>query len=574
MVGRLCYFILFFFTLATGLYAVRVEVSVPQGSATAGQPVQARIQVTRNEGFEVEEGSFQIDGKPLEVQHVGDSRRSSITFVNGQRRESREVDSTYVFQLDPKPSGVHVIPPIRVIVEGREYQTDLTTYTIENALASDDLKLNAGVDGRSVIYPGEHINLITTILYRENIELTFQYLPLLDAEGLRKVGEVKTRSFTRGSYHAQEYIQEVEAGTPQEYVFAPSVIEGYLYRQDFFGRRKYSQPRLRAESREVVLTVAPFPLKDRPELFDGAVGEYSIVAQLSSSSQVSVGDKMELEVTIFGSGQLRTVHLPRLSSLPGFQGAFRMSDLPPTGEVEGGAKRFVVELRPLSPEVREIPSISFSFFNPRSKTYSTVRSEAIPIVVQALPGGKELDFSSPVFQPVDQKTKEEVFVAEDRVTMNEIEEKEGIEKILISGNLPVSIEELTPHSQHPLRNIVWVLPLILMIPLQSIVKKIFWESRISEEKPRSEVLFEQAFSSLDEPRAFFGLLEKAFLLKLEERSWVDRKIHSPQDLPKTGDVGRIREFLVFMEERRFSQKANLVVQEVADEAQQLFIQIQ
>ena len=62
---------------------------------------------------------------------------------------------------------------------------------------------------------------------------------------------------------------------------------------------------------------------------------------------------------------------------------FTVQGTPASGEIidgddgKGKAKRFVATVRVKSPDVREIPPIAFSYYNPRTGRYDTVRSQPI-----------------------------------------------------------------------------------------------------------------------------------------------------------------------------------------------------
>lgn len=236
--------------------------------------------------------------------------------------------------------------------------------------------LEATYKGPSPLYPGQRGILIYRIYFNTSIELTLSKLPFLEAKGFQKIGDIRIRETEKEGLSLQEIEQEIEAVSPGTFHLGPSIIEG--------NKQNGTKETLRSEAPELALVVAPFPKENRPISFNGAVGTFSLKSNLISPSEVILGDKIQMIIEITGKGNLSNIRLPNLLCQPGFSGLFSLNDLPPAGDVEENSKRFVVELRPRSLLIEEIPSIQFSYFDPIKKSYYILHSPPIPIKVRQI----------------------------------------------------------------------------------------------------------------------------------------------------------------------------------------------
>jgi hypothetical protein len=373
----------------------------------------------------------------------------------------RYVIETFRFRSEGRPRGWYVVSPVSVEVDGIRYSSQPLSFEILGANESGELRLQALVEGPSPLYPGQRVRFIYRIHYAVPVEHSSEILPLLDARGFRLVGSKQVRSFKRGGVQVVEVGQEVQALRPGRYRFGPSSIEGFAYKESFFGRRQYIQPRLRAEADEVQVEVKAFPQQGQPKSFNGALGNFDMKARLLSPDTVRVGDKMELELRFSGSGEWETVLLPSLQSIPGLSKAFRVGDLPPVGRVEGNEKVFVIELRPLRSGSSEIPAISYAFFDPIREEYVSLTSDPISIKVEA----------SKVIQGDPRPSQTGLGVQEERSYREEVLDiGRGTALIPISGNIPLQIEDLKPSFWHGLRTRDLLLVTLLFFLLNGICR--------------------------------------------------------------------------------------------------------
>jgi hypothetical protein len=138
------------------------------------------------------------------------------------------------------------------------------------------------------------------------------------------------------------------------------------------------QGRLGTDPREVTVTgaplaleVRPLPEEGRPREFDGAVGRFSVRAEVDRTS-VNTAEILKLTLSIEGEGSMDSVSPPRLD-LPGFH---------VYGRIDAQGKRsFTYDIAPVS-VVTEVPPIPFAFFDPGVAAFRVVRTAPIPLDVR------------------------------------------------------------------------------------------------------------------------------------------------------------------------------------------------
>lgn len=135
------------------------------------------------------------------------------------------------------------------------------------------------------------------------------------------------------------------------------------------------------------LTVRAIPDDNRPDNFNGAVGQFDFAMDVRPSD-LKVGEPITVSVRVQGTGNIATV-LP-----PSYQDAdlFKAYEARQVGETpdpaaERGTKTFEQVVIPRTDALKELPTLIFSFFDPESSTYRTVSAGPFPIVVHPSENG-------------------------------------------------------------------------------------------------------------------------------------------------------------------------------------------
>lgn len=150
---------------------------------------------------------------------------------------------------------------------------------------------------------------------------------------------------------------------------------------DPFGARYELRP-TRLASDPLTLEAVPLPEANRPADFAGSVGDFTL-SVTAGPTNVAVGDPVQLKVRVAGKGALESVNLAPLAQWRDF------TTYPPTTQVETtdplgveGVKTFQYDVVPQNISVKELPGLSFSFFDPMRKAYRTLTHPPTPILVR------------------------------------------------------------------------------------------------------------------------------------------------------------------------------------------------
>jgi len=146
----------------------------------------------------------------------------------------------------------------------------------------------------------------------------------------------------------------------------------------FFGRGK----EVTVRSQPVSIDVRPLPQKGRPKDYTGSIGKYRMTVR-PDKTEVEVNQPVTLTINISGTGNIKAVAEPVIPELDDFR-IYRASareNATPQGDKLGGTKIFEEVFIPRRPGELEIPALSFSFFDPESGRYRTVKSKSITLIV-------------------------------------------------------------------------------------------------------------------------------------------------------------------------------------------------
>ncbi len=328
--------------------------------------------------------------------------------------------------------------------------------------------------GDQPLFPGQRAWVGYRLRYNLSIDLAEEKLPLLEAQGFKKIGEKEIRTKEEQGVTTRQILQRIEAVTAGKFTFPPATVAGFGYKEEG-GRKTYLKAEFRGSTSDVVLEVADFPEKGKLPSFSGAVGSFSVASSLETSPDVHQGDPLNVRLEISGKGDFETVRLPDLCCQPGFSGFFGFSDLPPSMDSSADKQVFHLQLQPKNWLVKELPPIYFTSYDPASKTYKTVSTKPLSLKVDA---------PLPVLEQKESVAKERVQVQRGFIF---IPSRLGDLSLLIAWFSEVN-------------------PLLLLLPAASVLMAYnFWRER---KKPQSFSYLQEALRVKDQDAAFL-LLEQA-----------------------------------------------------------------
>ncbi|MEZ4366639.1 MAG: BatD family protein [Kofleriaceae bacterium] len=332
----------------------------------------------------------------------------SVRIMNGQRYDSVEVTWVLRWRLDVDAAGTLQVPPLTVVQGGTQVQTAGAQLEVRALPTTADMKLELELPERPV-WVGEPFPVHIDWLLRRNPDDPSFSVPLLAMEDALTITPPsatdagKTITFPAGGRDLElPYVRDQVDRAGVEYTrlrftvtatprragtleVAPSSVAAGLAvgRPDVFGNASVRQFRVTDVARTI--EVRPLPQTDRPASFAGAVGEGFALEVRASRSVVSLGEPVELEITVRGETGLDVLGLPRLDGAGGLPtDLFTVPTDPPLGELsaDGTRKVFRVPVQVTGPAT-EIPALALSYFDPVKASYQTVHSEPIALSVKA-----------------------------------------------------------------------------------------------------------------------------------------------------------------------------------------------
>lgn len=345
------------------------------------------------------------------LQIADRGRSQSFTVVNGQMSSS--ISETY--EVTPTKPGDYLIPGLQAEINGQTLTSQplkLTAVKGAAAQGSDNaaqqLAFMRIFIPRNEFYLGEVVAVQLQVFIRDgvaNAEGILQAIEnyngsALNADGfsVTKTAGAQRRRVQIGNaiYNVGTLVLSVtpvKTGTQTIEAFTPTVslqLPVNNQRRDMFDPfgmlQQYQEKRVTLTADAQTANVLPLPTANQPANFNGAVGTFTMT-ETAGPTNVTAGDPITVRVQISGHGALDSLSLPEQKAWENFK------TYPPTAKIDShdplgieGTKTFEQVVIPQNSDIRALPPMSFSFFDPEKKTYRTLTQPAIALVVR--PGGQ------------------------------------------------------------------------------------------------------------------------------------------------------------------------------------------
>jgi hypothetical protein len=369
---------------------------------------------------------------------------SSISIINGKTSSS----ITHMYHLIPLKTGVFTIPSFSIDYKNKSYSTEPITIEVikgsvrgsgsgaeSSVISSEDLKnsifLRLEVD-KKIVYVNELIP-VRLKLYIKDLSVGEVEYPDLNQEGFLVEpfdNYEKYRDVLNGVYYdVVEFPSTAFALRPGELLMGPARLKCNLLLQRGPSRRRspfddmdsffsgfdsiferYQRYPLEIVSNESAVFVKEPPAAGRPRDFNQSLGRYTFSLQ-ADPKEVTVGDPITLRMIVSGRGNFKTVNPPELE----FGDSFKI--YAPKAEQTENSKMFEQVIIPKSENISQIPSISFSFFDPEKESYQTITKPPIPITVRK-PEGRDkgrIDDYSIIGRPQEPSGQRDIIFIKEKI---------------------------------------------------------------------------------------------------------------------------------------------------------------
>ncbi len=344
-------------------------------------------------------------------------RSQNFTYSGGKIASS----VTFNYILVPRKAGKFTIGSAEMVLDGKTYRTDPINVTVsageesesapgpseeksvqKEAMEGKDLFIETVVDKKKA-YVNEQITL--TFRFYQGVRLfnNPEYVPP-SLTGFWTEDLPPRKQYYKVVNGRQYFVQELKTAlfptAAGKHTIGKAELKCTVEDLDRFLRKdpfrmldrdlmslfRQGKPQV-LESEPIQIEVLPLPEMGKPEGFAGTVGSFSMKVGLDKK-EVKVGEPITLKMKISGAGNVKSVGKPKVPELKDFRiyDSGSSENISKKDYLVQGVKSYEMVLIPKKAGNYNFPSLEFSFFEPKSKTYKVLRSN--PILIAALPGAE------------------------------------------------------------------------------------------------------------------------------------------------------------------------------------------
>lgn len=344
------------------------------------------------------------------------SQQSSIQIINGKRTSNSSTAFTYIL-LAGSP-GTYTIPAASVEVNGEKVFSNAISIKV---LPQDQTSGNSGNNGggsasssrsqaagsrisandlfitatasKTTVHEQEAILLTYKVYTVVNLRQLYGKMPDLKGFHTQEVELPQQKTFTLEHYKGRNYNTTVWS----QYVLFPQqtgkleipsiTFDGVVAQQTisddpfdaFFNGGGYVEVKKKITTPKVVINVQPLPAK--PAGFS-AVGEFKLASSINATD-VKTNDAVTIKLTLSGTGNMKLIGTPEVK----FPQDFEIYDPKVTDDYKltnsglTGTKTFEYLAIPRHAGNFMIPAIEFTYFDLKSNSYKTLKTEAYNLKV-------------------------------------------------------------------------------------------------------------------------------------------------------------------------------------------------
>jgi hypothetical protein len=344
-------------------------------------------------------------------------RSQNFTYSGGKIASS----VTFNYILVPRKAGKFTIGSAEIVLDGKTYKTDPINITVaagekpeatptpspkesaqKTELQGKDLFIETVVDKKKA-YVNEQITL--TFRFYQGVRLfnNPEYIPP-SLTGFWAEDLPPRKQYYKVINGRQYYVQELKTALfptaagkqtigKAELKCTVEDLDRFLTKdpfrmldRDLMSLFRQGKPQV-LKSKPINIEVLPLPEMGKPENFAGTVGNFKLKVNMDRE-EVQVGEPITLKMKINGAGNVKSVGKPTLPELNDFRiyDSGSSEDISKDNYLVQGVKTYEMVLIPKKTGKYNIPPLEFSFFDPKTKSYKTLRSD--PILITALPGAQ------------------------------------------------------------------------------------------------------------------------------------------------------------------------------------------
>lgn len=386
-----------FLILATSIASAQVKFEAKVSKQKLGINERLRIDFEMNK-----DGDNFVPPSFVGFDVVGGPNTSVSNYSrNGRRSYSK----TYSYFLAPKKRGKFTIKQATIEIEDETYKTFPITVNVIAAVSKPNADTTASDIAEANVHlvaeisnSSPYINEPITIVYKLYVSKQ------TDVSGWREKDNPRYNDFwsqnidvngfdiLNGEYKGEDYRYVILKKTvlyPQKtgaLKLEPLVLDVNVAvpskGRDIFGRRLMTKVPQLVTAGSRTINVKPLPEEGKPSDFKGAVGNYSFKVS-TSKTQLNATESLQAKIEVSGEGNLKLFELPKLT-VPSSLEVYEPEHQENVRTNLRGMQGSISDTYTLVPQYRgkyPVPSISFSYFDPKTESYKRITSDEIVIDV-------------------------------------------------------------------------------------------------------------------------------------------------------------------------------------------------
>ena len=344
------------------------------------------------------------------------SQQSSTQIINGKVSSSSSITYTYILMAGD--AGTYTIPAASIEAEGEKIFSNAITIKVlphdqsagnakssqgsssqsasqvaSGRITNNDLFITATAS-KTTVHEQEAILLTYKVYTLVNLRQLFGKMPDLKGFHTQEIELPQQKTFSLEHYKGRNYNTTVWS----QYILFPQqtgkleipsiTFEGVVAVQTisddpfdaFFNGGGYREVKKKIVTPKLTINVQPLPAKS--ENFSGGVGEFTLSSSINAKD-VKTNDAVTIKLTINGSGNMKLISTPEVK----FPEDFEVYDPKVTNNFDvsrsglTGSQTIEYLAIPRHAGNFTIPPVEFTYFDLKTNSYKTLKTEAYNINV-------------------------------------------------------------------------------------------------------------------------------------------------------------------------------------------------
>lgn len=347
------------------------------------------------------------------------SQQSSTQIINGKVSSSSSITYTYILMAGKE--GTYTIPAASIEVDGEKvFSNALTIKVLPPDQTAGNSQANQGGVGSSssrgqiagsritdkdlfitatasktTVYEQEAILLTYKVYTSVNLRQLMEDMPDMKGFQMQEIQLPQQKQYSMEHYNGRNYNTIIW----RQYVLFPQqtgkleipavTFDGVVAQQTisddpfdaFFNGGGYIEVKKKIVAPKVVINVKPLPVK--PANFSGGVGEFTMTSSINAK-EVKTNDAVTIKLTIKGAGNMKLITSPEVK----FPEDFEVYDPKVTNNFNvsraglSGTQTIEYLAIPRHAGNFTIPPVEFVYFDLKSQSYKTLKTEAYDLKVE------------------------------------------------------------------------------------------------------------------------------------------------------------------------------------------------